>query len=163
LPAGWRRIDVWIIRATEAVACLVGFAFTALISAEVFSRYILNFSIFAANAASLFMLVWFFMLGAGLALRMRGHVGFEILVTYLPPLVARAAFFVGQILVFLFFVAMFWSGIRALPASMRQTEAAMQITYLWVMLSFPFGFALLIYHQAAMVAATFRAPTESRP
>ncbi len=158
LPQAWRRIDVWIIRATEAIACLVGMTFTVLITAEVISRYLFNFSIFVVNAATLYLLVWFFMLGAGLALRQRGHVGFELLTTYLPPPLERVVYVIAQALIFLFFVAMFWSGYRALPSSMRQIEAAMQISYVWVMLSYPVGFALLLYHQAAMVVATFRQP-----
>ena len=163
LPKGWRRVDIWIIRATEAVACLVGMTFTALITLEVASRYLFNFSIFAINAATMFLLVWFFLLGAGLALRLRAHVGFELILAYLSPLLARFTFVLAQAIVFIFFVAMLWSGYRSLASASRQVEAALQISYFWVMLAFPVGFFLLIYHQVTMFVAVMRRPMAAGP
>ncbi len=156
LPPTWRRFDRWLVSLTEIVACAVGMTFTVLISLEVVSRYVFSFSIFAINSAAVILLVWFFMLGAGLALRQGAHVGFELLFAYMSPPVARAAFAVGQTMTLLFFVAMAWSGVRSLGSASRQMEGALGISLVWVMLSIPVGFALLIYNQIAMLASLAR-------
>jgi TRAP-type C4-dicarboxylate transport system permease small subunit len=165
LPRTWKRIDRWVIRVTILLACVVGIAFTALITFEVGSRYLFNFSIFMVNSAVTFLLVWFFLLGAGLALRQRAHVGFEVAVDRMPPALARAAFVIAQLLSFVFFAALVWGGYRALGPSLRQVDGALGISYFWVMLAIPLGFLLLIYNQAAMfVSALRKAPgKELRP
>jgi TRAP-type transport system small permease protein len=161
LPSGWKRIDRWIIGTTRVVACAVGMTFTVLVTFEVASRYLFNFSFFAINSVVTFLLVWFFLLGAGLALRQRAHVGFEVAVSRMPPWLARATFVVSQALCLIFFAALVWSGYRALGPATQQVDGALGLSLFWVMLAIPIGFLLLIYNQAAMfVAALRKAPGE---
>ena len=165
LPNGWQRGDRWILRATEAVACLVGGTFTTLIVLEVISRYVFHFSIFFINAAARFLLVWFFLLGAGLALRLGAHVGLELVATSLPRPLARVVSVVASLLVLVFFLQMLWSGYVALGPASRQVDSALGMSIVWVMLAFPVGFLLLIYHQVALFVAAMRTPQpeETRP
>ena len=156
LPSGWKRIDRWIIRTTRVVACGVGMAFTVLVTFEVASRYLFNFSFFAINSVVTFLLVWFFLLGAGLALRLRAHVGFEVAVSRVPPAVARVMFVASQALCFVFFASLVWSGYRALEPATQQVDGALGLSLFWVMLAIPIGFLLLIYNQAAMFYAALR-------
>jgi TRAP-type transport system small permease protein len=158
LPNGWKQVDRFIIRATHVVACGVGMAFTVLVTFEVASRYIFNFSFFAINSVVTFLLVWFFLLGAGLALRQRAHVGFEVAVSRVPPAVARAMFLVSQALSLVFFAALVWAGFWALGPSMQQVDGALGVSLFWVMIAIPIGFLLLIYNQAAMFYAAMRKP-----
>jgi len=163
LPAAWRRADRWVLRATEAAACLVGVAFTALITLEVVSRYLFQFSIFFINSAARLLLVWFFLLGAGLALRQGAHVGLEILVGRLPRAQARIWAVIAQLLAMLFFALMTWSAWRALGPAARQVDSALGLSIVWVMLAFPVGFVLLIYHQLVLLAGTLRARPSGAP
>lgn len=158
LPAGWRRVDGWILRATRWMAIAVGLTFTMLVSLEVASRYLLDFSIFWVNSASIFLLVWFFLLGAGLALRQGAHVGLELLIAHLSPRLARITFLIAQVPSLIFFCAMLWSGLNAIGPASRQMEGALGISLMWVMLAFPVGFLLLLYNQAAMFVAALRKP-----
>ena len=158
LPNGWNRADRWILRATELLACLVGGTFTTLIMLEVISRYVFDFSIFFINAAARFLLVWFFLLGAGLALRLGAHVGLELVSASLPRSIARVVSLVAQLLVLVFFLEMLWSGYLALGSASRQVDSALGVSIVWVMLAFPVGFVLLIYHQVALLVAAMRKP-----
>jgi TRAP-type C4-dicarboxylate transport system permease small subunit len=158
-PSAWRRVDRWVLRTTEALACLVGATFTVMITLEVVSRYLFQFSIFFINSAARLLLVWFFLLGAGLALRQGAHVGLEILTGRLPPAPARALAVLAQLLAMLFFVLMAWSGWLALGPAARQVDSALGLSILWVMLAFPVGFLLLLYHQVVLLLETLRAGT----
>jgi TRAP-type C4-dicarboxylate transport system permease small subunit len=156
LPPYWRTLDAGVIILTKILLFLIGTAFTVLVSSEVLSRYVLNQSISQVNSTSRFLLVWFFMIGAGLALRQGAHVGLDILPRALPPLHAAILYFVAQTLVLTFFVQMLWGGYLALGASWSQVEGSLGVSMAWVMSAFPIGFALLIYHQAALVFGVIR-------
>jgi TRAP-type C4-dicarboxylate transport system permease small subunit len=146
-----RRIDLWIIRITKTLLCIMGLSLPIMISIEVGFRYVLKYSLFVVDSIALFMLVWLFMLGAGLALRQHAHVGVEFLVNRLPPAAGRVAFILSQALLFVFLLVMFCSGCSALKSASRQMEGVLGIRLLWVMLSFPIGFLLLMYHQVFMI------------
>lgn len=158
LPRSWRWIDRWVIDSTEVLVFVVGTMFTVLVSLEVVSRYVFNFSIFLVNSAARFLLVWFFLLGAGLALREGAHVGLELLLTRLSPRERQLARVTAQGLVLVFCLVMFWSGYRTLGPASHQMEGALGISLVWVMLAFPVGFLLLIYHQVTILVATMRRP-----
>ena len=85
LPEGWRRFDRGIITGTQYLLCVVGILFAAMITLEVLSRYVFSFSMYFVNAASRLLLVWFFLLGAGIAMRHGAHVGFELLLSKVAP------------------------------------------------------------------------------
>ena len=73
LLIAWRAWDKWLIRGTKFVLFAIGATFTSLITLEVLSRFVFSFSIFFTNAMARYLLVWFFLLGAGLALRQGAH------------------------------------------------------------------------------------------
>ena len=85
LPAPWRQVDRVIVKGTEvtlfAHRCAVhgnGDAGSDLpLPLQLLDLFV--------NAAARLLLVWFFLLGAGIALRHGAHVGFELLLSALPP------------------------------------------------------------------------------
>ena len=157
VPAAWLRLDGWVLAATRVMLFVVGALFTGMIVLEVASRYLFDFSIFFINGAAQFLLVWFFLLGAGLALREGSHVGVEFLTNAVSTRAGRVLHALAQALTFVFFCQMLWSGLLSLPDSWNQTEASTGLSLLWVTLAFPVGFALLIYHQAAVFTSVVRA------
>jgi TRAP-type C4-dicarboxylate transport system permease small subunit len=161
LPPKWRAFDRAIIQTTKFSVFLIGFFFTAMVTLEVLSRYIFNFSIFFINAAARLLLVWFFLLGAGLGLREGAHVGFVIVLRALPGDWRRIGLLIGQFLMFIFFFQMVWSGLHTLGPSLGQSEPGLGISIFWVMISFPISFGLLSYHLITLVVVELRkTPTE---
>jgi TRAP-type transport system small permease protein len=146
LPSGWRGFDRALVRATEIVAALIGIAFAALISLEVVSRFVFDFSVSFVNAAARMLLVWFFLLGAGIALRRGTHVGFTMGIDALRGWPHAAAIRAGQAMMMLFFVLLFWSGLVATMAAVQQTDPGLGISLGYGVAALPAGAALLIYH-----------------
>jgi TRAP-type C4-dicarboxylate transport system permease small subunit len=147
LPPKWRRFDRAAVRTTQFTLFVIGSLFASMVSLEVISRYVFNFSILFVNAAARMLLVWFFLLGAGLALRSGAHVGVEFVLARLAPRQRRRVFFVMQGCAILFFVEMVWSGIYSLGPALNQTEPGLEIRLFWGFLAIPVGFTLLIYHR----------------
>lgn len=148
----WRRFDRGVLALTRGVLFCLGLVFVIAVSVEVVSRLALDVSIYFLHSLTLFLLVWFFLLGAGLALREGAHVGFDLLVKAAPPALCRAALATGHVLVLAFFVLMIWSGLATLPPALEQQDSSLGVSVFWVMLAFPVGFVLLAYHQVASLA-----------
>lgn len=161
LPPAWRALDRLVVRGTEIAVCAIGGLFTILIVVEVLSRYVLKFSIMFVNAGSRFLLVWFFTVGAGLALRHGAHAGFDLLVTKTAANHRRRVVVAAQLLALLFFLEMLWAGVHSLGAAWTQVEPGLEISLVWGFLAIPVGFALLVYHLAVLMAATLRRGAES--
>lgn len=162
LPAAWRAIDRAIVRATEFAVFAIGALFTILVSLEVLSRYVFQFSIMFVNAGARFLLVWFFVVGAGLALRRGAHVGFELLVSRVRRGRQRRVVLGAQALAMLFFAEMIWAGVYSLGPAWRQIEPGLEVSLVWAFLSIPAGFALLAYHMAVLMTVEIR-QTGPRP
>jgi TRAP-type C4-dicarboxylate transport system permease small subunit len=156
MPAAWRAGDRALIRTTEIVLFAVGVAFTLMITLEVISRFVFSFSISFVNAAARMLLVWFFLLGAGIALRRGAHVGFELLVSALPAAGRRAMVLLGLALAMAFCLEMIWSGIFSIGPALRQTEPGLDVSIVWVVAALPVGFALLLYHAIVLVYVELR-------
>ena len=161
LPAGWRRADRAIVEGTHVALFTIGMVFTLMITLEVVSRYVFSFSISFVNAFARLLLVWFFLLGAGIALRRGAHVGFELLLSKMKPRTRKAFVLLGLALAAIFYLEILWSGYHALGPARTQTEAGLDISLIWVVSAIPIGCALLLYHTIVLMwLEARRAPQE---
>jgi TRAP-type C4-dicarboxylate transport system permease small subunit len=156
MPTAWRAGDRALIRTTEIALFVIGVAFTLMITLEVISRFVFSFSISFVNAVARLLLVWFFLLGAGIALRRGAHVGFELLVSALPPRGRRAMVVLGLALAMAFSLEMIWSGVFSIGPALRQTEPGLDVSIVWVVAALPIGFLLLLYHAIVLLYVELR-------
>lgn len=146
LPKGWRKVDAAIIAGTQWVLCIAGALFAIIITVEVLSRYVFGFSIYVTNALSRLLLVWFFLLGAGIAMRHGAHVGFELLLSRMSPGKRRITVMAGLLCAAVFSLEMLYAGVLSLGPAWRQNEPGLDIPLAWPILAIPVGFAFLLYH-----------------
>ena len=151
LPPGWRRVDRPIVAATHAALFVIGILFTLMITLEVISRYVFSFSISFVNALARMLLVWFFLLGAGVALRRGAHVGFELLLSKMKPGTRRTFVLIGFALAAVFYLEILWSGWFAVVTARAQTEPGLDISLAWIMSAIPIGCGLLLYHTIVLM------------
>jgi TRAP-type C4-dicarboxylate transport system permease small subunit len=156
LPPAWRAADRAIVLTTEFVLFLVGAVFTIVVTLAVLTRYVFDFSLFFVDPAARFLLVWFFLLGAGIALRHGAHVGFELLLSWLAPRKQRVVRLVGYAMSLIFFLEMLWGGLYAIKPAMAQTEAGLGVSLVWIVAAVPAGFIMLTYHMVVLVYAELR-------
>jgi TRAP-type C4-dicarboxylate transport system permease small subunit len=162
LPPPWRLVDRSIIRVTELCLFVVGLVFALMVTLEVISRYVFNFSIFFVDGAAKLLLLWFFLLGAGIALRYGAHVGFELLINALNPKVKLTVLVAGQCLALLFFLQMVWGGLFYLEPASLQSEPTLNVSLFWAFLAVPVGFSLLSYHMIVVIYLEIRRASGAR-
>ncbi len=78
-------------RLVDLVAILLFSYMTVAIAAQILGRYVFNFSIAWTEETATFAQIWLVLLGAGIAMRNRQHVGIDILVSRCPPAIQRIA------------------------------------------------------------------------
>ena len=163
LPALWQRVDTLLVTLVNATLFLIGSLFVLMITLEVVSRYLFDFSIAMVNAGSRLLLIWFFLLGAGSALREHAHVGFEMLVSKLKPRARLVMLLIAHALALAFFLELCWSGLHLLGPGLRQGWAGSDIKLFWVAIALPLGALLLIYHLAVLSYLAVRRPEGANP
>lgn len=151
LPPAWRRADRLVVDATHVALFTIGMLFTLMITLEVVSRYVFSFSISFVNALARMLLVWFFLLGAGIALRRGAHVGFELLLSRMKAGTRKAFVLIGFGLAVIFYLEIVWSGYFAMATVRAQTEPGLDISLAWIMSAIPVGCALLLYHTIVLM------------
>ncbi len=129
----------WANRVTEILLFIVGLNMALIIGAQVFSRYVLNHSLFWSDEVGRICLVWISFLGASAAYKRHAHIGVDFLVARLSyHLRIRFAVF-GVLLSLLFFAVLVLYGIIfALFISGQKTAALglpLSLTYSAIPLS----------------------------
>ena len=85
-------------------------AMTAIVAWTVFGRYILNDTPTWGEPASLFLMLWFILLGGAVGVRELDHMGFDVGLHYMRGRWKSALVITNETLVLLFAVAMVWYG-----------------------------------------------------
>jgi len=156
LPAGWAAVDRAVVTLTRHALFVIGGSFTLVIIAEVLLRYAFSHSMFFANPLSKLLLVWFFLLGAGLALRQGAHMGFDLIAARLPPRQRRRLALAAHTVGALFFLEMLWAAAHAIGPALRQTDPALDISLAWLVSAVPIGFVLMLYHLLVIMVIEWR-------
>jgi TRAP-type C4-dicarboxylate transport system permease small subunit len=141
-----RRIERIFVSLNElAVIGLLG-SMTLIVGANVALRYTTNHSLPWADEAARYLMIWMTFLGAGLALRMGGHVAITNLHDFISTRsqqILRAAIVVVLLIFFAFMVYVGWQYMQR--ARFQQTPA-LRLSFQYVYAAMPVGFSLLIVH-----------------
>jgi len=97
------------------------------VTVGVFYRYILNDSISWTEELARYLMVWFALLGMGLALRDNNHVGVSFFLERMPGTAARIVKIAGGFLVLLFLVILFKYSLNHLQVVRIQTSPSIGI------------------------------------
>lgn len=169
-----RVVDRWV--GAVAVVCLV--VSTGMICANVFYRYVvldwfrgwakdadwvapvyrvLN-DLFGAVSVTAdevpgYLLVWIAFLGAYLAMRREGHIGFDVLIDRLAPQWRRGVRAAIDISIVAFLALLLWQSIRMIRVDGATEIETAEIAQGWFMAVLPISATLLI---VAVAAKNFR-------
>src|SRR6188768_2151672 len=87
-------------------------AMTAMVAWQVFARYVLNASPSWTEPASVMVMSWFIFLGAAVGVRENFHMGFDVLVHFLPASTAPWMRAVSDLAVVVFGLGMVVYGLK---------------------------------------------------
>jgi TRAP-type transport system small permease protein len=136
----------WAGRATEVFLCLIGSSMALLIGVQVFSRYVLNHSLFWSEEVGRICLVWITFLGGSAAYRRHAHLGIDFFVNRLPVEVRRASEILVLLLSLIFFAVLLVYGSLFVWFVSAQKTAALGLPSAVPYLVIPVGGGLFLLH-----------------
>ena len=105
---GYARLCAAIARLCMVLSVIGVICLVAAVSYQIFGRHVLNNTPTWAESLSLLLVLYVTMLGAAVAVRDAGHIGFESLINLLPEAGQRRLQIVIHLLVLLFGALMAW-------------------------------------------------------
>lgn len=147
-----RRID----RITEFLLFLFGISMSAIVVAQVFSRYVLNHSLFWSEELARYLLVWLTFLGAATAYRRGVHPGVDILHGSLRPAVRRWVNILVHLISIAFFGVMVVYGCWFAWFVRMQISPALRLPKWAILAIIPISGVLLFIHALASLFAEIK-------
>jgi C4-dicarboxylate transporter DctQ subunit len=149
-------------RIEEGICILCLVAMTALVFANVFSRYVLHLSLSFSEEITTNLFVLLSMMGTAIAARRRAHLGLSILTDAVGPKTRRSLLIFGFGLATVFCFAVFFYGIKMVHNEyiLGQVTPSMQWPE-WIYGCFvPFGAAFMTLRFALVTIEEIRLPAD---
>lgn len=149
------------VRLFSALAAFIMVLVTAITSAEIFSRYILNHSLIWAEESCRSLLIWMCFLFAGVAFQRGEMIAVNTLTLMLGPRLRALVIIPGYLVATIFLVAMVYYGWIYAEQNLTQTAPGLQALWqaltgvdtvfpiFWIYLALPVGLAILLIHMLA--------------
>lgn len=142
----------------NVVAISLLIAMIALIFCQILGRYVFNYSISWSEEAATFVQVWLVMLGAGIAMRNRQHVGIDMLIRRCPVVVQRLVKGSGFLLAAWFLLVVIVGSLKLLALGMIVMSPALQVPLAVPYLALPVGMAYFLLEFAIATLPEIRDP-----
>lgn len=126
-------------------------AMSAVVFANVCLRYLTNFSLTWSEEVARYAMIWMTFLGAGLVLRVGGHVAVTTFQEMLPASAQRLVRGGIVLLLLVFFAVMAWMGHDYMSRMRFQVTPATRIAFSHIYAAMPVGFLLMIAHLLAVM------------
>lgn len=165
MPRWLERVGEWV---EETLPGLLMLAMVVLVCIAVTMRYVFGRPLLFANEVALVLFVWQVMLAAAGGARRHLHLGIEFVTNRLPTRPRAAVDLFGSLAVLALAVGLVILGMEFTLAG-RRTLQILGISWRWVYLAVPVGFALMAAHVLAdlfratvgLVQGTYKPPTSA--
>ncbi len=134
----------WLETLIKLLAGLCLFAVFALVTAQVASRFLFNFSLAAASELSIYAMIWSVFLGAAVAFRHQGHIAMDIVKTRLPPTLDKIANVLIFLVLAVFLCLITVKGYELSQRAMMQRSPAAGLPVGYIAFAMPVGSVLAL-------------------
>ncbi|MDK9697899.1 MAG: TRAP transporter small permease [Siculibacillus sp.] len=104
---------------------------TIIVGAQVFSRYVLNFSLTWVEPLAIQLMGWFIFLGAAVGVRENFHLGLDLLRYLAPPRVNRVMDAISMVVIAIFGLFISWYGLQLAIRTWDTTISGLGISGAW--------------------------------
>ena len=133
-----------------------------VVGLQIFSRYVLNHSLFWSEELARYMFIWLVFLSGAMVLRQDRHIQVTVFVDLLPAAVRGAALILGDLLMLGFSLTVCVEGIRLSRLVWTVLTAAMEIPWALVYLGIILGTGVMTLALAGSLWARLAGRREER-
>lgn len=124
---------------------------SVIVAAQVFSRYVLNHSLFWSEELARYLLVWLTFLGSSVAYYRKVHPGIDIIYCRLPAPARKTAVIVVHLVSMLLFGVMIFYGIKFAYFVRVQISPALYLPKWIIYCIIPFSGLILTLHSITLL------------
>jgi TRAP-type transport system small permease protein len=135
-----------LARVTEIVMVVLTICMVSLVSYQVFERYVLHYTPPWSEELSVYLMIWFGMLGIAAGVRRGTHMSLHFFADKLPKKVQSVLEILKYLMILVYVSVLLWQGIVLVRLTMPQTSAAMDLRIGYVYLSLPVSATLIIIY-----------------
>ena len=135
----------------ERTLLVIGLTMTCIVIVQVFSRYVLNHSLFWSEELARYLLVWLTFLGASVAYYRRMHPSINLFQHRFSEHLKQRLRLIVHALSLVFFCVMIWYGIEFAYFVRLQTTPALSLPKWTIFAIIPISGALLALHAVAFI------------
>lgn len=146
-----RCLNTW----TRCLVCTMGIGMTVIVAVQVFSRYVLNHSLFWSEELARLLLIWLTFLGATVAYYHQAHPGVDGLFRRLPGSWQICAALTVHLAEMALFLVMIVSGAEFAWFVKRQITPALNLSKWVVMAVVPVSGGIFLVHCMAFIGRIF--------
>jgi len=147
-------------RALKYALTLLSVILTVSVFLQVLIRFVLKYPLPWTEEVARIAFVYCIFVGATIAVRENSHLHVDALLVILPKRVARAAMFLGMLLVGVFLVFVTWQGVVLVLATGVQMSPVMQVPFKYIYLILPVSGAIMLLYLVANMLALVRGKGE---
>jgi TRAP-type C4-dicarboxylate transport system permease small subunit len=161
---GWplKRIERAFVTLNGWALILMLSAMALVVGANIALRYLTSHSLPWADEVARYLMIWLTFIGAGLILRIGGHVAITNLQDALPTTGQKVLRAIIVLILLGFFGFMVYVGWQYAQRMQYQMTPALRLPFLYIYAAMPVGFALLIVH-LLLIARPFISAGEYKP
>jgi len=138
--------QTWLLAVNRWVLVALVGTMAVLVIANVISRYVFGYSFTWVEEVTRYMMIWTAFLGAGVALRVGGHIAIDTLPSSLPPAGARALRMLIVAVLAVTLLVVIWLGAEYAAFGWEQETPVLGWSFGKVYLAIPIGAALMLLH-----------------
>ena len=147
-------------RTLKYALTLLSVILTVSVFLQVLIRFVFKYPLPWTEEIARIAFVYCIFVGATIAVRENSHLQVDFLLVILPKRVARAAVFLGMLLVGVFLISVTWQGVVLVLATGVQMSPVMQLPFKYLYLILPVSGALMLLYLVANMLALIRGKGE---
>ena len=140
----------------ELVMLILTVMMVALVSYQVFQRYVLHYTPPWSEEMAVYLMIWFGVIAMAAGIRRQSHMALNYFADLMPGPVQKALLYFKYLITILYAGIMSWEGIKMVLLTARQKSPAMGITVSYVYLALPVSMLLIIIFTLEMVVKEIR-------
>ncbi|MBU2699255.1 TRAP-type C4-dicarboxylate transport system permease small subunit [Sporomusaceae bacterium BoRhaA] len=146
----------FLARSAEFMMVLLTVAMVCLVSYQVFQRYVLKYTPPWSEELSVYLMIWFGMIGIAVGVRRDSHMALHYFADLFPAIFQKPLEIFKYVLILLYTGALLREGIAMVELTMSQTSPAMHAPVGYVYASLPFSFCLILVFAAERLIKALR-------
>lgn len=150
------KVLEYLAKFAENVMVALTVAMVCLVTYQVFERYVLNYTPPWSEELSIYLMIWFGIIGIAAGVRRGSHMSLHYFADKMPLKVQKVLTIAGHVLVLIYTAVLINEGISMVELTMSQRSPAIGLPVGFVYLALPVSAVLIVIYTIELLVKELR-------